>query len=90
MDTNKITIPNATFTGRFERQYDLDKYNDTAFFHLKDTAHEFTMSLRDVLKCIKQAEENGLVPKLPQNWWDSVSSHYNEFTTYDELAEDNN
>ena len=57
---------------------------EAVFFHLQDSSHEFRMGLRDILKCIKVAEEQGIIPSLPKTWWDDLSSTYLEFREYNE------
>ena len=45
-------------------------------FHLKDSHHDFTIGLIDILRCLKFAEENGAVPELPTDWWLSVDRRF--------------
>lgn len=47
------------------------------YFHLKDTSHEFTMGLKEILLCLLFAEDEGLIPKAPENWWSFLYSTYN-------------
>lgn len=46
-----------------------DCCDDDVVFILKDQHHEFSISLATLLQCLKFAEEQGLVPKLPAQWW---------------------
>lgn len=41
---------------------------DDVVFILKDKHHEFSLSLATLLQCLKLAEEQGLVPELPERW----------------------
>ncbi|EPC00571.1 hypothetical protein L861_06435 [Litchfieldella anticariensis FP35 = DSM 16096] len=45
-------------------------------FALKDQHHQFTLGLETVLQCMKFAEQEGVVPSLPEEWWLQVSSRY--------------
>lgn len=42
------------------------------YFHLKDSAHEFTMGLGEIIRCLKFAENEGIVPELPDDWWSAM------------------
>ena len=52
---------------------------DTLYFLLKDSVHEFTIGLSDILNCLKFAEEKGEIPELPRTWWREISCLYPEF-----------
>ena len=45
-------------------------------FHLKLREENFTIGLRDILKCIHFAEKQGAVPPLPFEWWLDVETHF--------------
>lgn len=47
------------------------------YFHLKDSAHEFTMGLGEIIRCLKFAENEGIVPELPDDWWSAMYACYN-------------
>lgn len=46
-----------------------DCCDDLVVFVLKDKYHEFSLDLKTLLKCLKYAEEQGVVPELPTDWW---------------------
>ena len=50
--------------------------NELLVFAMKDKYHEFSLGLRTVLECLRVAETEGYVPKLPSDWWISVKNHY--------------
>lgn len=45
-------------------------------FEMKDKHHDFSLGLVTVLQCLRLAEENGYVPKLPTEWWVQVHLCY--------------
>lgn len=47
------------------------------YFHLKDSVHEFTMGLGEIIRCLKFAENEGIVPNLPDDWWSAMYASYN-------------
>lgn len=49
---------------------------DFLWFGLKKGDISFKIGLSDILMCMKFAEEQGEVPKLPRMWWTQVSSMY--------------
>jgi len=49
---------------------------DFLWFGLKKGDVHFKIGLSDILMCLKFAEEQGEVPKLPPVWWTRVSSVY--------------
>ena len=72
---------NNTIPEQARLTYDVEKSTcencfESLLFHLKDSTHEFTIGLIDVLKCIKFAEEEGSLPELPPEWWIDVKNHY--------------
>ena len=82
-------LPIATPTGTQERRYAHNANDEeTVFFHLQDATHEFTMGLKDILKCVKIAEKKGMIPALPKMFWHTMASHYIEFREYYKSLED--
>ncbi len=76
-------------TGKVDKHYDhISEDEETVYFHLQDSSHEFKMGLKDILKCVKIAEEYGYVPSLPFGWWNSISNNYIEFRIYNEPPDD--
>lgn len=49
---------------------------EDTYFLLKDSGHEFTLGLSDVLDCLKYAESEGMVPPVPIPWWISLAGMY--------------
>ena len=49
---------------------------DILWFSLKKGDMHFKIGLSDILMCLKFAEEQGEVPKLPLMWWTRISSMY--------------
>lgn len=50
--------------------------NESVWFYMEDSTHEFKMGLGDILSAIRFAEEQGIVPELPNGWWFRVSVLY--------------
>lgn len=50
--------------------------NGDLMFLLKDSTHEFTISLKEILECLKFAEEKEEIPKLPDELWISAYNRY--------------
>ena len=71
----KITIPPQAEVTLMEKDMDPGS-EELAYFHLKDSVHEFTMGLSDILKCLKFAEEEGITPQLPCGWWCEMAAFY--------------
>ena len=66
---------NAELTGEVYMDSNPDK-KDWLFFLLQDKDHRFTIGLSDILACLKFAEKEGEVPKLPSLWWSEVETLY--------------
>lgn len=45
-------------------------------FAMKDAHHEFSLPLSTILACLAFAEDQGAVPKLPDDWWISIACRY--------------
>ena len=60
-----------------------DKYCDDCgnpcLFHMKDSTHEFTIGLIDILRCVKFAENEGVIPEIESKWWNTVYKRYGDF-----------
>lgn len=41
-------------------------------FAMQDNTHQFSMGLSTILRCLAIAEQEGYVPKLPYDWWNSL------------------
>lgn len=79
----KMAVP----TGDVAKDMDVDR-EEYLFFLLKNETSEFTIGLGDILECLKFAEEQGEVPKLPQEWWWKLSEVYPRLETYVDVPED--
>ena len=55
---------------------DCERCEDPLLFGLKDRNHEFSLGLSTVLECLKLAEKEGAVPKLPPDWWWRLEDRY--------------
>lgn len=62
----------------FDENVDLGDHDELLIFHLKVKDIEFTIGLSDILACLKFAEKEGLVPKLPMEWWCQMHGFYPE------------
>lgn len=74
----KAQICKAKTTGKSSRIF-CENCFEPCLFELKDIVHTFNIGLLDILKCVKFAEEEGIVPKLPDEWWISVSQQFGYF-----------
>ena len=45
-------------------------------FALQDRYHQFSMELSTILQCLRMAEQEGGVPRLPSDWWIQVARRY--------------
>ena len=75
LNTNN-NLPEAKFSHILTKDF-FSENEEKVFFHLKDSTHEFTMGLKEVLLCIRFAEDEGLIPKAPEPWWSFLFSTYN-------------
>lgn len=72
------SIEKANLTGK-AKKINCESCYEPCIFELKDSVHTFSIGLLDILRCIKFAEEEGIVPKLPDKWWISVSQQFGCF-----------
>lgn len=56
--------------------------NESVWFHMQDSAHKFKIGLGDIVSAINFAEDQGLVPELPDDWWLAMSVQYPEYFEY--------
>lgn len=49
-----------------------DHVYEQLVFAMKDKTHNFTIGLDTIIECLKIAEDEGCVPKLPERWWNEV------------------
>jgi len=45
-------------------------------FLMKDKNHEFFIGLKTILSCLAFAEKEGIVPKIPEDWWYEIQCRY--------------
>lgn len=57
-------------------QADLSQ-DDYMVFAMQDKHHQFTLGLSTILECLHAAEQEGAVPRLPEDWWLALSTRYN-------------
>lgn len=57
-----------------EREF--NPVEEQLYFVMRDQHHEFTVGLISLLECIKFAENQGELPKIPEEWWITVRDHY--------------
>lgn len=58
---------------REEADLSCDEY---MVFAMKDSYHSFSLGLETVLECIRAAELEGAVPRLPAQWWWDLQTRY--------------
>ena len=70
-------LPVAKAKDEITTDFNSKKENgESVYFHLQDSKHEFVMGLHEILKCLQFAEDEGLVPELPADWWLSMNAEY--------------
>ena len=70
-------LPTATPTGKITKDFNpIKDVEEKVFFHLQDSTHEFTMGLKSILQCLKFAEDENVIPKLPQDFWSAMYGEY--------------
>lgn len=50
--------------------------DEELLFAMRDKHHEFSLGLSIVLQCLQLAEQNGHVPRLPDEWWTQLRLRY--------------
>ncbi|MGL4209598.1 MAG: XRE family transcriptional regulator, partial [Candidatus Adiutrix sp.] len=55
---------------------DCEKCDDPLLFAMQDKTHQFSIGLFTILKCLKIAEKEGALPRLPPDWWWSLENRY--------------
>jgi len=50
--------------------------NEVIHFVMQDNYHKFSIGLKVILDCLKFAEEQGEIPKLPVEWWQRVINKF--------------
>ncbi len=49
-----------------------DCCNEELVFAMKDKYHEFSIGLTTILRCLAIAQQEGYVPKISDDWWNSL------------------
>lgn len=56
--------------------------DEPIIFSLQDNHHHFSINLSTLLECLKFAENEKVIPPIPETWWNEISriveipSHY--------------
>jgi hypothetical protein len=45
-------------------------------FAMRDNYHDFSIDLLTVLRCLKIAESEHVIPELPNDWWIHIKQAY--------------
>ncbi len=53
--------------------------DSSTMFILDNGREEFAVNIEIILKCVKFAEEQGKIPKLPYDWWANISRGFDGF-----------
>lgn len=61
---------NSVPTGDVIKDWDI-REDEKIYFLLRSEKNKFTIGLGDILECLRFAEKEGEVPKLPVEWWGS-------------------
>lgn len=67
----KIAVP----TGDVVKDWD-SREDEKIYFLLRSEENKFVIGLSDILECLRFAEKEGEVPKLPAEWWRKIWSMY--------------
>lgn len=46
------------------------------YFVMEDSVHRFTIGLKEILECLKYAEEENEIEPLPQSFWIGAMNRY--------------
>ncbi len=49
---------------------------DELVFAMRDRHHSFSLDMGTVLQCLQLAEQEGAVPRLPDDWWIAIVKRY--------------
>jgi len=74
LNHNEILKNRAVIKGSAECR--CDNCGENLVFAMQDKHHKFSIGIEDVLICLRIAEENGAVPKLPKDWWVDIITRY--------------
>ena len=61
------TLPEAKPTGAYDVFFTPED-GENVYFHLKDSVHEFKISLNTLLECLKFASQEQYIPPLSTEW----------------------
>ncbi|MBN6058658.1 hypothetical protein [Aggregatibacter actinomycetemcomitans] len=48
--------------------------DEPLIFALKDDHHEFSIGLSTILECLKFAQDEGVIPPIPVDWWFDIAT----------------
>lgn len=80
----KMAVP----TGDVVKDWD-SREDEKIYFLLRSEENKFVIGLSDILECLRFAEKEGEVPKLPAEWWGEIWSMYSQIRELAEVPEDN-
>ena len=63
---------------------DCEECMEDFLFKMRDTKHEFFIGLSTILRCLRIAEDECLVPKINDEWWIAVINRYGSSFEYKE------
>ena len=69
---NKANLVNNEIKDHTTCEECLEEY----LFLMRDKDHEFYIGLNTILSCLAFAEKEGIVPKLPEEWWCEIRCRY--------------
>ena len=75
LNHEKVFFNRATLSNELEHLYCENCFEELVF-SMRDKEHEFSLGLTTVLKCLRFAENEGSVPKIPVEWWLAIERSY--------------
>lgn len=55
---------------------DCDLCDEEYFFSMRDNYHEFALGIGTLLSLLGFAQAEGIVPELPDEWWNKIYERY--------------
>lgn len=83
--SNSAAHPDGVIVG--EPKYP-DCCDDTLMFGMRDNHHAFSIGLSTILECLRYAEREGEVPRLPEGWWNLLETRYPALQHLDHTSSD--
>jgi hypothetical protein len=53
-----------------------EECGENLVFAMEDNHHKFSVGVGTVLECLRIAEGEGAVPRLPNDWWAEIMCRY--------------